>query len=162
VLERRKKVVSQTVFYALTIYAVGCVIPTPLDRQPAATNYAPSIDVQLTQPTLGPLTRTTDNRWSWHVVASDPNVDDTLEAVVVERFGNGSYNFIASVNLTKLSILDPRDPARWSGDSKEAQWCHTFTPGIHYLYAFVADRPITGTIDSVGLVTSNHWELTCS
>ncbi len=164
-LHRAAKVVSETVLYALTIYAVGCVIPTPLDRQPAATNYPPSIDVDQTQPPLGPLTRSSssDMRWVWHVAATDPNVDDTLSAVIMERLGNGSFTFVATVTMTKLPILNPRDPARWSGDTAQAQWCAGRTPGVHYMYAFVSDQMFNdSTEESDGLVDSNHWELTCS
>jgi hypothetical protein len=162
-LHRAPKVVSETVLYALTIYAVGCVIPTPLDRQPGATNFAPSIDVDQTQPPLGPITRTSDSRWAWHVAATDPNIDDTLSAVIMERLGNGSFIFVADVNMTKLSILDVRQPARWSGDTALSLWCTLLKSGVHYLYAFVSDQMfIDSTEKSDGLVTSNHWELTCS
>jgi hypothetical protein len=169
VLDRPWKVVNHTVLYALTIYGVGCVIPTPLDRQPTPTNYAPSIDTMLTTPTLGPINRTLENRFSWHVEATDPNVNDTLYAQIAERIGDGVYENWFVISLNKQTILDERQPAHFTGDSTPNTWCNTFGgAGVHYIYLFVADQPFSTNLDmsnpfvTAGMLDSNHWELTCS
>jgi hypothetical protein len=162
-LKRAVKLVPHTSLYALTIYAVGCVVPTPLDRQPTPTNYAPTIDVEQTVPFLGALTRGTSDPWAWHVAASDPNTEDTLAAVIMERTATNSFNWVANVTLAKQTQIDPREAAQWSGDSAVTPWCSFFRPGLHNMYVFVSDRMFVGSTEkSDGLVDSNHWELTCS
>ena len=32
-------IVSNSALYGMVIWCIGCVIPTPLDREPAPTNY---------------------------------------------------------------------------------------------------------------------------
>jgi hypothetical protein len=174
VLERPGKVVNHTVLYAITIYGVGCIIPTPLDQQPSPTKYAPSIDVIMTNPTLGAISRSADANtvWSWHVAASDANTGDTLYAEIAERRSEAEYKFPVAVPLTKQPLVDERGPARWSGDSASLPWCLIYGQGVHYIFVYVSDGPFTtsGDIDmgtgspftTAGLADSNHWEVTCT
>ena len=54
-LKKWPKLVNDTVLYSLVIYAVGCVIPAPLDRAQTAPNFPPVWVTSMIKPPFGVL-----------------------------------------------------------------------------------------------------------
>jgi hypothetical protein len=159
--------VSHTVLYSLVIYAVGCIVPTPLDQQPQPIEYTPSFITELIDPPFGAVSHAKTDQWSWRVHATDPSVDDTLQLYVRLMFLTADKTFdvagtAGDINMTKEPLADPRGPSVWNGESHNAAWCGSLIPGTYYLYAFVADKNFIMSSEKTGGVESwNYWVLTC-
>jgi hypothetical protein len=162
VLQKLPRAMSDAALYGVIIWGVGCIIPTPIDRAPAETNFPPSIDTTNVTPPFGPLTLGSNDTMSVAVSATDPNLDDLLQVKLME-FVAGSYGIIAGPAQMQPQNDNPlvRNTSTGTFDLK---FCLTRTTGVHYVYAFVADRDFTSansTTANGGLTDSNHWEITC-
>jgi hypothetical protein len=156
------RVVSDIVLYSLVIYSVGCIVPTPLDQQAAATNYPPVFETSLVDPQFGPLPHNKTDSWLFKLSATDPNNDDVLFARLLFQDPDGTFSYATDVPMMKEASTDPTAVAHWHGQSPDSRWCLNFVPGRYFLYAFVADQSFIGSSEkSNGLEDSNHWELQC-
>ncbi len=167
-LDRRWKLVSDTILYSLVIYSIGCVIPTQLDREQAPTNYPPVWVTSMVMPPFGLLAPAKDTQTQINLFASDPNLDDTLYARAFFFDPTTKMYQITNTGTTLISLpvtstTDPSQAAIRAGNFEPFDYCDGRTQGISYLYAFVADRPFVGNTNGVngGLTDSNHWELMC-
>ncbi|MCU1280232.1 MAG: hypothetical protein JWM53_3778 [bacterium] len=158
------RIVSNSALYGMVIYCVGCVIPTPLDRAPAPTNYGPVFVTMQVNPPFGPVTESIAGALPLSLAATDPNHDDVLTVRLFEPDSTAPTGFIdinQSVTLTNAPTTD--DPDLRVG-SFEPVLCLRAQPGDRFdVYAVVADRPFTNKTMRAdgGLTDQNHWELTC-
>ncbi|MDB4968747.1 MAG: hypothetical protein JWN44_4436 [Myxococcales bacterium] len=151
--------------YGLVVYGVGCVIPTPLDQTQQTPNYSPVFVTSQVQPRFGPLGPLSQSQLlSITMVASDANLDDTLQARLFELI-NGTL--VATGQTTTLNPIVPAgDDATLRLGGFELALCAGKAPAsIHYIYAVVADRgfqsPTSSVVSGNGLSDTNHWELSC-
>jgi hypothetical protein len=157
--------VSKAPLYALVIYGIGCVIPTPLDQAQAQPNLPPviitnSTDYPPTSPKFGLLARLSTDQVTIHVVAEDPNQTDQLTARLFVQRGDKLDWFGPE---TKLTQLDTDHPLVRIGDFT-LKLCDIYQGTTTYLFLVVADRPFDPTGSDTapgGLVDENHWELQC-
>ncbi len=161
------KIVHNTALYGFIIYCIGCVIPTPLDRAPAPTNYSPVFVADRVNPKFGPMTAQINALTEFNLAATDPNTADTLTVRLFVPDLTQPNGFIYTGFNTTLSLPstpDPTDPNLRLG-TLEAGVCLNHMPGDKFdLYAVVADRPFTGNTNKAegGLTDTNHWELSCT
>jgi len=172
VLRRAVGIVYNTALYGLVMFSIGCIIPTPLDREPAKTNYRPTFVTTQVNPTFGSVQAQLTSPLTIALAATDPNTDDTLKVHFFEPDGTpNGFQYIPSLNTT-LEIPTPpdsEDPNLRLGHV-DASLCLNATAGTKFdLYAVVADREFNTTGPSInlmgadgGLTDTNHWELTCS
>jgi hypothetical protein len=164
-LTKGRKLVNDTVLYALVIYSVGCVIPTQLDREQTPTNYPPVWVTSMIIPQFGLLTPQKDTTLQLNLFASDPNPGDTLVARAFLLDSGNKYQ-ITNTQAT-LTLLAPTGDATQdsirAGNFEAFDYCANLLQGTYFLYAIVADRPFVGNTNTVngGLFDSNHWELMC-
>jgi hypothetical protein len=161
------KIVSNTALYGLVIYCIGCVIPTPLDRAPAPTNFSPVFVTNRVSPTFGATTAQVQMPKSFTLAATDPNHDDTLQVRLYTTDSTGQGMLYTGINTTLNypSTPDPDDPNLRIGEITTAP-CPVQLQGTTFeLFAIVADRDFSPTMPSKvqagGLSDTNHWELQC-
>ncbi|MCU1280571.1 MAG: hypothetical protein JWM53_4117 [bacterium] len=164
VLRRGFGIVSNSALYGMVIYCIGCVIPTPLDRAPAPTNYGPVWVTSRVQPPFGPTSLSVSSTIALSLVATDPNPDDTLTVrlFVPSATAPGGLQYL-SIEKTLTSAPDMDDPNLRIG-SLEPPLCRNAASGTSFdVFAYVADRDFSGVTATApgGLTDSNHWELTC-
>ena len=169
-LHARGKILADTVVYALIIYAVGCIIPTPLDQQSATINQHPSLRPDKADPQFGPIIHMQDDLFELSIGADDPDLQDELHARLFQLDPTTNKLIYLGNNeilLTSPSVPDPNDPSLRLGTFAAQPFClgRSTTNGPILLYVVVADRPFSTTDPSMvvagGLTDSNHWELTC-
>jgi hypothetical protein len=173
VLEKGPRLVWDSAIYALVIYCVGCVIPTPLDQAPSQTNFAPVFVTSKVSPMFGPITHTASESFELNLVVDDPNFaqpnpPDELHArlFVPDPSTPGALQWFDGNDLTFLpaSVPDPMNPRLRYGTFAAAPRCFGRS-GTFNLYVIVSDRrfnPMNPSMSDGGLSDSNHWELTCS
>jgi hypothetical protein len=153
----------------------GCIIPTPLQQEPAPVN-TPPVFVSAT-PAFGfPVQhKVLNDPFEWDIVVDDyDGEDETLTArlFVLEDDQKLHYtNFATSVD--RPLTPDLKNPQRRYGTFATHDYCHEFsgleptpppTPFTLGVFVIVADRPFSQTdptLSSGGLTDENHWELTC-
>ncbi|MSP63562.1 MAG: hypothetical protein EXR72_25105 [Myxococcales bacterium] len=93
--------VPRTLLTALTIYSVGCIVPTPLEAERLNANHPPLI-VKGTPSDFGILTvnKSDPNGWTVGVVASDEDEGDTLYARMTLKNGDLFQTLIDPIILT--------------------------------------------------------------
>jgi hypothetical protein len=166
VLRTGLKVVQHSALYGMVIYCIGCVIPTPLDRAPAETNFRPVWVTTRVNPPFGPAPGLIATGDSFSLAATDPNHDDTLTvhlfvpgAMTGTRIYTGYHT-----TLTIPSTPDSDDPNLRLG-TIDSSLCLKQPVGTPFeVYAIVADRDFMGTearVQEGGLSDENHWEQTC-
>jgi hypothetical protein len=170
-LDRGPRIVSDTIVYALVIYSVGCIVPTPLDHTEAPTNYAPTFVTSKVNPPFGPISFTQSDLFELNIVVDDPDVGEpgSQDDLYARLFYLDNENLVwdaSQIRLTAAPVPDPTNPHLRYGTFPASRRC-LFAPnksGINYLYAVVSDRPFSNTNPSTsdaGLTDTNHWELTC-
>ena len=151
--------------YAMVIYCIGCVIPTPLDRAPAAVNFQPAFVTSRVTPAFGPTSEPINSGITFALAATDPNHDDVLTVKLFATAPTGGFTPLdISTTLMIPSPPDNDDPNLRIG-SIDTALCLRAQPNDKFdIFAFVADRPFTGSTTRAegGLTDSNHWELTCT
>lgn len=168
-LQRAVGIVSNSALYGLVIWCIGCVIPTPLDRAPPATNFRPTFVTSQVTPAFGPAPQSVSSNVTLALAATDPNPDDTLTVHFFEPDPLTPGGFIYSgLNLTLATPTppDPDDPNLRLGNLDEGLCLNAVAGKTFDLYAVVADRPFntTGNLTHAdgGLTDTNHWEFTCT
>ncbi len=151
--------------YGFVIWCIGCVIPTPLDRAPAPTNYAPVFVTDRVSPPFGPANESITSAINISLAATDPNPDDTLKVrlFVPNSTAPGGLEYLF-IEQTLTDAQDPSDPNLRIG-SFDPPLCRLAMPGDSFdVFAVVADRDFTGNTATAtgGLTDSNHWELKCN
>jgi len=163
VLRRAVGIVYNSALYGFVIWCIGCVIPTPLDRAPPDTNFAPSFVTGRVIPAFGKLSVPTSGI-NLALAATDPNEKDILTVHLFEQDPTGML--IPTSAPATLMIPVPPDPddSLMRLGSIDATPCLNAPDGTSFLlYAVVADRAFQGnTPKTDGLSDSNHWEVTCS
>ena len=169
-LQRAAGIVYNSALYGFVIWCIGCVIPTPLDRMPADTNFRPTFVTSQVSPPFGPLTeRLSSTGTTIGLAATDPNVKDTLKVLLFQPDPTpGTFHSIGwNATLMLPTPPDAEDPDLRIG-TISATLCNNARDGDKFdVYAFVADRdfnspPLNVTQAAGGLTDSNHWEVTCS
>jgi hypothetical protein len=164
-LHRAVRLVPNTALYGLVIYCVGCVIPTPLDRAPAPTNYSPVFVTSRVNPAFGKISQRVLVPGPFTLAATDPNPDDALDVHLFEPDSTGALVYIG----VDWPLMIPTPPDQTDPNlrlySTTATLCPQGTQGQTFdVYAIVADRPFQGSLPKVqdgGLSDTNHWELSC-
>ena len=170
VLRKALVIVSNSAFYGLVIWCIGCVIPTPLDRAPPPTNFRPTFVTAQVNPPFGPSTQPITSQTTLSLAATDPNPDDTLVVHLFEPdpLKPGSFLLVNSgTPLTKPTTPDADDPNLRIGTIDSSTCLNVADQTKIELYAIVADRPFNTapanvTLAAGGLTDPNHWEVTCS
>jgi hypothetical protein len=157
-------IVYNSALYGLVIWSIGCVIPTPLDRAPAPTNYNPVFVTSRVTPPFGKLSGSSSSAIPLSLAATDPNADDTLKVrlFVPSSSAPGGLQYL-SIEQQLTDAMDPDDPNLRIG-SLDPPLCLNAMPGTTFdVFAVVADRSFTGNTARAdgGLTDQNHWELTC-
>ena len=158
--------------YGFVIWCIGCVIPTPLDRAPAQTNYRPTFVTTQVTPPFGPLTESLASAGTTiALAATDPNAGDTLTVRLFQPdlITPGTFDSIGFMATLMIpSPPDQEDPNLRIGTIEDAKLCRNARDGDKFdVYAFVADRDFNSPPQNItqaagGLTDSNHWEVTCS
>lgn len=170
-LDRSPRIVSDTILYALVIYSVGCIVPTPLDQTQSPPNYAPTFVTSKVNPPFGPISFTQSDSFELNIVVDDPDAGDpdSQDDLYARLFYLNAGKLVwdnSEIRLTAPQVADPMNPHLRYGTFPATQRC-LFAPnksGTNYLYAIVSDRPFSNANPSVsdaGLTDTNHWELTC-
>jgi hypothetical protein len=157
--------------YAVIIYGVACIVPTPLEQQAEQpVNYPVNIVADASTPPFGPLDHQHGDPVGFTIVADDPNLDDTITARIFTRpsgLGTRMWNG-NSVTLFLPSVPDPQHPFRRYGMFPIYALCTQLDSrgqgGLFDVYVVVADRPFKPSPDddqSDGFTAENHWEVTC-
>ena len=163
------RTVADTLVYAVVIYAVGCIIPTPLDQQPLQQNLPPVIRADKVMPPFGPITHQQDDLFDLSIFASDPDdtlptSQDSLRFRLYFRLADGKLSYDGNEEFVMTSAHDPTDPTLVTATTSQ-RFCQGRS-GTYYLYVIVADRPFQMADDTQvvagGGSDQNHWELTCS
>lgn len=172
VLNHPLRLVSDTILYALVIYSVGCIVPTPLDPTPAPTNFAP-VFVSAT-PNFGPLTRTQTDLIEFDVSVDDPDINDpgSQDELHARLFFLDSSNMLQWLDGNDLSPTaqqvtgDMGDPRLRFFQFPAIPRCAGRSGQTIFVYVIVSDRKFSTTNPSMpqagGLTDTNHWELTCT
>lgn len=170
-LLNRGRLVANTALYALAIYAVGCIVPTPLDQTPPPVNHPPMFVTSKVSPPFGPISFTQSDLFELSVVVDDPDAGEpgTQDDFYVRLFYLTGGKLVWDNSEAHLRLGQPPDPMNphlLYGTFPATQRC-LFAPnksGTNYLYAVVSDRPFSNSnpaSSEAGLTDSNHWELTC-
>ena len=163
-LRRALGIVYNATLYGFVIWSIGCVIPTPLDRAPADTNYPPSFVTSRVIPPFG-KTSVPRSGINLSLAATDYNTKDILTVHLFEQDPTGMLIPTSAPATLMIPVPpDPDDPNMRTG-SIDATPCLNAPDGTSFLlYAVVADRPFTGNTPKAegGLTDSNHWEVTCT
>jgi hypothetical protein len=165
VLRRGLGIVYNSALYGMVIYCIGCVIPTPLDRAPAPTNYSPVFVTTRVNPAFGQMSEAITSGITLSFAATDPNHDDLLTVHLFDTDSTGTQFFIGGTPLTIPSTPDPDDPDLRLGTLETALCLHNQSGDKREVFAVVADRDFMGSQPKVqegGLSDTNHWELTCT
>jgi hypothetical protein len=164
-------IVSNSALYGMVMWCIGCVIPTPLDSEPAPKNFRPSFVTTQVTPPFGPLTEHLASTGSTlALAATDPNTGDTLKVHLFQPNPNSpfGYDFIGW-NATLAAPLQPdsEEPNLRVG-TIQARLCNNARDNDKFdIYAAVADRefnmlPANITLAAGGFTEMNHWEVTCT
>jgi hypothetical protein len=163
---------------AITIWAVGCVVPAPLQAEqggPATVPRITSGDVN-GQPTpfFGAVTQSLTTNFSLGVTATDPDVNAQLVARLYLRDGD-TYSKFSSQDTTGLPLTPiTGDPTTHRVEFNPFTYCDlVHNQGTPYLlYIFVADQPFQPSPAQPTDLPPNQftkgqfdyktWMLTCS
>lgn len=143
----------------LLIYAIGCVVPTPLEQEgdPPA-NHSPVIVSGEPDFASGPYTPFhADDVWNFEVTADDPDVDDTLEARLYRLDGARLLPVPSPIFLT---APDADHLTRRSGQFFGTAYCEFSgaMPQQEYLfYVYVSDLPFPAS-GSPGELRDGHYD----
>ena len=169
-LRSRRRIVNDTLLYALAIYGVGCIIPTTLDPETAPPNIAPML--VSANPVFGPLPHQANDRFDLTVTVNDPddNTSTPPETVHARLFIADQTMPVTYIPATNEDIvLAPfGDGTLRQGTFMSETLCAARGGRTVYLYVFVADRPYKLTdptqvqVMAGGGIDSNYWVLTCT
>jgi hypothetical protein len=166
-LQRAVGIVANSALYGLVMFSIGCIIPTPLDREPAKVNYKPSFVGSQVQPAFGPAAASLTAGTTLVIAATDPNGDDTLTVRLFEPDPAKPGGFLylnISQQLDKPTTPDPAD-LNLRITTLDPPLCLNASDQTKFdLYAVVADRAFSADnpMRSDGLTDTNHWEITCT
>jgi hypothetical protein len=143
-------------------------VPVSLHDEQQMPNVRPSFVAELCDPPLGTTISPTVDQpvVAPHIVAEDPNTDDTLTVRVFNVLGAQQPLVFLFGLETQLASTNPLQPEQRSGDLPMASWCPAYfsgQSGSHLLAVVVADRPFQGQTDTAvgGLTSRGSWVLNC-
>lgn len=161
---------ARAVLVSLSMSSVGCIIPTPLEQQPATVNHPPKILTdEVMPPLVGTFAHSVNDAFTFTAVANDDDLGDTLSArLLFSHVLQGPLFDFADIKLTSA----PSDelPGRRSGDFDMKEWCGvvgvpTTSNGFLDAYVAVTDRTFTDatdkTADDATELSTVHWTLQC-
>jgi hypothetical protein len=142
---------------ALTIWAVGCIIPAPLEAEPTPQQHAPLI--LSGDPAFGPAIEPTNMSWTVSVTATDENPDDVLYARLYWHNANTYVRLIDDI------ILKPTTGNQRFGAFSANRFCAFIGTGDQYIWVFVQDTQLPGPdaqpTDLTGRYDSKYWVVNC-
>jgi hypothetical protein len=170
-LRSRRRILRDTLLYALAIYGVGCIIPTQLDPEAAQPNIAPMLVGA--NPVFGPLTRQASEHFDFTVTVNDPDDNTSSPPETIHArlfFADQTTSPVTYKMATTEDITLPPfgDGTLRQGTFMNETLCFDRGGTTLYLYVFVADRPFNLTdptqvqVMAGGGIDSNYWVLTCT
>ena len=139
-----ENVVLRTLLSAATVYAVGCIVPAPLEPEKTASGNPPVVVVSATEPigfdqgSFSPAAY--DTRFAFDVTASDQDTDETLTGYLA--YLNGAT--LEPIQSTTL-VADPTDLTTRHGEFLIEAYCSAYNLGHNQLYQFLVyavDEPL--------------------
>lgn len=138
-----RSLAMRSLFAGFIVYAIGCVVPTPLEQEgdPPA-NQSPVIVSGEPDFAAGPYTPFhADDVWNFEVTADDPDLNDTLEARLYRLDGS---KLLPVPSPIFLAAADPSQLARRSGQFFGTAYCE-FSGAMpqqqYFFYVYVSDLP---------------------
>lgn len=169
-LNDRVGLVRDTLLYALVIYGVGCIVPTPLDAQPATAN-APIV-LRGANPPFGMLPKHQQTDLIELTVFADDADDDIPGNQNTEHFrlffqqSDNSLLYDGRSDFPLSTENDPAHPTFLAGNTGQVRFCEGLGNQTIYLFAVVADRAFQTTNDSEvvpgGTSDQSYWVLPCT
>jgi hypothetical protein len=162
-----RRLVSDTLLYALVIYGVGCIVPTPLDPQVPQADLPPVFVTTQIQPPFGPITHQAADVFDFQILADDPsdNNPNSQDDLWVRLFWPGATpgSLMWTGYEIQLTSSMPGSTQR-QGAFMPLQYC-SYAPnrtGENYLYAILSNRRFNQTgATTDGKTDTNYWVLTC-
>jgi hypothetical protein len=151
-------IMGRSLVTAITIWAIGCVIPTPLETESGA-NHPPVIVSGTPDFTQGVVTHRTTDVFDFGVHVADQDLDQTLSALLYYKAGD---QFIP---LSSVATLDPATRTHiFSG-----LYCKEIAPEtstLVFVYAsdlgFPTDfSPASPPSEMAGHFDYKYWVLDC-
>ena len=133
--------VYRSLLSALIVYAIGCVVPTPLEADTTMANFPPTI-IKGEPLEFGVITEDAadKNGWFLGVVAADPDPTDTLSARLYWKNGDEYFRLAEDIVLNPTTGLTPNDTTRHEGTFALFPYCALIGNGPNQLiYAYVSD-----------------------
>ena len=145
----------------------ACIIPVPLDKEPARVNDVPRIINDSSSPAFGRIRHAPADSFDFTIVADDQNINDdppdTLTARLLRSATTGT-GLVLALEITLLPTNDPDHPARTSGSFGARQYCQVFA-GSTDLTVVVSDRPFNASPappeSTAGDKDYRNWILEC-
>ena len=159
--------VARGVLLLSAMSIAGCLIPTPLEQQPAPVNSSPRILVPELIPSTRAFTETQSSPFLFHIAASDADLDNNLIARLLFSTDANAVGHTDGVSDIPLVAGDSSHPTVRTGDfggGTGAAFCGSLS-GTIYVTAAVSDHGFTksdgdDTADPSDLVEYT-WIMTC-
>lgn len=168
-LKKAVGIVYNSALYGIVMFSIGCIIPTPLDREPAPVNYRPTFVTAQVQPAFGSQPASLAGGTTLVLAATDPNAADKLVVHFFEPDPTTPGGFIytnLNLALDSPTTPDPDDPNLRIGTLDPPLCLNASDQTKFDLYAVVADRDFntSGNLTHAdgGLTDTNHWSFTCT
>lgn len=151
--------------------SAACIIPVPLDREPAPKNDVPQILVSLAQPPFGRISHTPSDLFDLSFTVEDRDLarlenPDTLYARLVRDVSSSDIP-VLTYELTNLTPVSD-DPERVSGRFGPYLFCAVLSSPVTVLTLVVSDRKFVDqgsgmdpTLSPGGATDSRQWILEC-
>jgi hypothetical protein len=174
-LVHARSTVARLLPTSLVVYAVGCIVPTPLEQEQPPPNSAPQITAGDPDFLKGPFNPGThDAEWNFGVTAVDTDVGDELRArlwvLLAARAGGDAgapaTTLVPASDEIRLTATAQSQTVR-TGQFFQLPYCVllSLAPNTPYLfYVYVADVPFPS--DNPADLKPGHfdfksWTVTC-
>jgi len=172
---RKARGLARGLLFLLSMSALAnspaCIIPVPLDREPAPKNDVPQILVSLAQPAFGRISHATGDLFDLSFTVEDRDLarlenPDTLYARLVRDVSTSDIP-VLTYELTSLTPVSD-DPERVSGRFGPYLFCAVLSSPRTVLTLVVSDRKFVDqgsgmdpTLSPGGATDSRQWILEC-
>lgn len=177
--------VTRSLLSALVVYAIGCVVPTPLEAGNNAP-YPPTV-IKGEPLDFGSIPEDARDQMDWYlgVVASDPNPSHMLSARLYWKNGNNYTRMADDIVLTSFTGLTNEDKTRREGSFTRLQYCKFLGNDVErFVYVYVSNGTYPGSTNNFpcaklvngvcvdegavqpsaltpGTFSFNYWAITC-
>jgi hypothetical protein len=159
-LRNPSAIVRRTVICALTIYGIGCIVPTPLEAEQA--NHSPFI--VRADPPFGRITKARSEAFKLDVVVRDEDERDELSARLLQKDGE-RFRPLYGDTLTLTPVKDTPTERRGTFNGTH---CELLVSANNLAYVFVTDGKFNGSTPLEQItepmsrgVDSRFWVLDC-